>query len=98
MWQHAERAILLGFLQSCFQGCGYLGSASFRIVRHLVESLAVVVVLQLAEGLHRAVKIVVDDGEAVAVVVESLPARVVEVLRIVGEIHATLQHVLATLG
>ena len=40
----------------------------------------------------------VDDGEAVAVVVESLPAREVEVLCIVGEIHATLQHILAALG
>ena len=86
----------MAFLQVFLNGRCYLRTPTLRIVGHLVEPLAVVVVLQLSERGHTTVEIVVDDGKAVAVVVERLPAREVKVLRIVGERHAALQHILAS--
>ena len=54
--------------------------------------------MQLAEGLHTAVQIVVDDGEAVAVVVKRFPTWEIQVLGIVHQVHAALQDVCSTHG
>lgn len=96
LWQQTERFVLLCFLQIGFErGCN-LRASSLGIVGHLVESLAVVVVLHLSEGLHSSVEIVGYDGVSVSVVIEGFPARVRQVLCIVGEVHASLQHILAS--
>ena len=86
------------FLQVVLDRRGDLRSATLRVVGHFVEALAVIVVLQLAEGSHATVEIVVDDGESVSVVVERFPSGELQVLRVVGEVHAALQHILASHG
>ena len=82
------------FLQVFLNGRCYLRTPTLCIIGHFIESLAVVVILQLSERGHSTVEIVVDDGKAVAVVVKRLPSWEVKVLRIVRERHATLQDIL----
>ena len=50
----------------------------------------------MAEWFHTSVQIICDDGIAVSVVVESFPSWEVEVLGIVGEVHAALQDVFSS--
>ena len=83
-------------LQVVLYGRRHVGTSTVHVGRHLVQSRAIVVVLQLSEWLHGSVKIVVDDGKPVAAVVEGFPSWVVQVLGVVGKVHALLQHVLAT--
>ena len=87
----------MGFLQQ-FQGSGHIGSSALRILRHFIESGAIVVVLQLTERLHGLVQIVVNDGKAVATGFEGLPTRKSQVLRVVGQLHASLQHIRSSQG
>ena len=98
LWQKTHGSVLVGFLQVVLKGSGDFRPPAFGVVGHLVESLAIVVVLQLAEGLHGPVEIIVDDGKTVAVGVEALPSREGEVLGVVGQVHAPLQHILAAHG
>ena len=83
----------MGFFQAFFQRGGHSGTAAVHIGRHLVQSLAVVVVLQLAEGLHRTFQVVVDDSETVAVVLKSFPTGKIQILSVVGQVHAALQDI-----
>src|SRR5574344_1574530 len=96
--KETERFVGVGYLQVFLKGSGYVGASSLGIVGHLVHSLAIVIVLQLPEGFHTLVEIVVDDGKSVATVVKGFPAGECEVLGIVGEIHATLQDIGAAQG
>ena len=86
--------LLKVFLQRRRYGC----TSTVGICCHNVESVTIIVVLQLSEWLHRSVQVVVDYGESVTAAVKSLPSRIVEVLSIVGEIHATLQDIGAAQG
>ena len=86
----------MGFLQPFFQSRRDLCSSPFHIVGHLVESLAVIIILQLSEGLHCLVEIIVDNGKAVTAVLKRLPPWVTQILRIVHEIHALLQDLRTT--
>ena len=52
--------------------------------------------MQLTEGLHRFVEIIVDDGKAVSAVLKRLPSWVTQILGIVHEIHALLQDLRTT--
>ena len=83
----------MALFQLLLNGGGDGRAASVGIVGHFVEPQAVIVVLQLSEGLHSSVEVVVDNGKAVSVVVERFPPGVVQVLGIVGEVHAALQDV-----
>ena len=75
------------------QGIADVGAAALGIVGHFVEPLAIVVVLQLPEGLHGFVQVVVDEGIAVArILLEGLPADIVQTLAVVHQVHAALQH------
>ena len=85
----------MSLLEIGFEGSSDIGAASLHVVGHLVESQPIVVILQLPEGLETAIEVVVDDGKAVAVAVKSLPTREIEVLRVVGQVQAALEHVLA---
>ena len=82
--EHTCWPVLVGSLQVVFDGVGDLRSSTLAVFGHLVESKPIIVVLQLSEMLHAAIKIVVDDGEAVSVIVESFPSRHFQVLGIVG--------------
>ena len=87
----------MGLLQ-ILQSGGDIGASTLGVVGHLVKSVAVIVVLQLPEGLHGAFHIVVDNGKAVAVVIESLPSVKVQVLGIVHQIKALLEDFLTAHG
>ena len=89
--QQRQRLLFMGFLQ-LFQCCGNIGPATFRILCHFIEPSTVIVILQLAEWLHGLVQIVVNDGKAVAARFECLPPRESQILCIVGQLHAALQH------
>ena len=52
-----------------------------------------VFVFQLPERFHGSVQIVIDNGKAVAVVFESFPSGIAQVLRIIGYVHGHLQDV-----
>ena len=83
----------MGSLQVFLQRIGDLRASSLGIVHHLVESVAIVIVLQLSHGFHRFVEIVVDDGKAVPTVLKGFPAWESEILGVVHEIHTALQDV-----
>ena len=85
----------MGFLQLLLEGGGYLRTSALRIVGHLIEALAVIVILHLTEGFHGFVQIVVDEGKTVTGVLKRLPSRESETLSIVHEIHTTLKDVAA---
>ena len=88
----------MGLLQVVLECCRYFCSATFGIIGHLVQSLAIIIVLQLAEGLHAFVHIVVDNGKAVTVVLERFPTRKAQVLSVVYQHQAALQHIGSTHG
>mgnify|MGYP006981698584 CR=1 FL=1 len=71
-------------------------ATTLGISGHFVHSCSVIVVLQLPERLHGTIKIVVNDGKAVAIVLNPLPSRIVQVLAIVCQSHTTLQHIFAS--
>ena len=95
--QQRQRLLFVRLLQQ-LQSLGHVRASAVGILRHLVQPLAVVVVLQLAEWLHGLVQIVVDDGKSVARRLEGLPARESQVLRIIRQLHATLQDVSTAQG
>ena len=81
----------MGLLQQ-FQGLRDIRASSFCIVAHLVQTLAVIVVLHLTEGLHRLVQVVIDNGKTVTRVFKGLPTGEPHILGVIRQVHATLQH------
>ena len=84
------------FLQIVLKCSRYLSTSSFGIISHLVESLTIIVVLQLTERLHCLVEIIVYDSKAITVVLERFPSWKSQILRIVNQYQTTLQHIGST--
>ena len=86
----------MGFLQVILQGSGNLRSPTFYVVGHFVEPFAIVVVLELAEWLHRLFQVVIDNSEAVLAGFKSFPTGKLECLAVVYKIQTLLQDVCTT--